>query len=259
MTKDNKTIIYAAKYPVTNIQYERFLKAPDFGEKDLWMNFPKYDETSHRMKESWEDEGWEWLQQALRDKDLSPDGKMVYPRYWNEPTFGIVRKSVPVVGVSCYEANAYCKWLLKHWKEYEEGRANNKIIPASVRLPTEVEWVELAGGDQPEGRYPWDKDREATSDPQEILKRANTSESKIAMTSPVGMYPLGASQLGLQDMAGNVWEWQANYQSIKDNQIGLRGGSWLNTQDNARVAIRHGGSPDGRSYFVGFRVVFPPS
>jgi hypothetical protein len=42
--ENEKPELYAGKYPVTNIQYERFLKSPDFGEKELWYDLPKFDE-----------------------------------------------------------------------------------------------------------------------------------------------------------------------------------------------------------------------
>jgi formylglycine-generating enzyme required for sulfatase activity len=195
----------------------------------------------------------------LKDKKRSPDQKLVYPAYWDDPIFGIAYKGAPVVGVTWYEANAYCNWLERHWKELEESRTNDLLSPEIMRLPTEMEWVKFAGGDQPVNRYPWDKSGEATEDLQEILKRANIDESNIKHTTPVGMYPLGASSLGLQDMAGDIWEWQANHSDKRCQYIGLRGGSWSYLQDNARVASRSYYNPNFRDIIVGFRVVCLPS
>ena len=78
------------------------------------------------------------------------------------------------------------------------------------------------------------------------------------------MYPAGASPAGVMDMAGTLYEWCSNAFDDPDNTAApasqedprvLRGGSWNNSQNSARSANRYGFSPDGRDYFVGFRVV----
>lgn len=88
----------------------------------------------------------------------------------------------PVVGVSWYDALAYCQWLSE-----QTGRA--------YRLPTEAEWEKAARGT--EGRiYPWGDE----GDPS----RCNCDNSQ---TTPVAAYPAGRSPYGCYDMVGNVWEW----------------------------------------------------
>jgi formylglycine-generating enzyme required for sulfatase activity len=57
------------------------------------------------------------------------------------------------------------------------------------------------------------------------------------------------------DMAGNVWEWQANYYRKEHDALGLRGGSWLDSEDFSRVSIRYFDLPDGRLGIIGFRLV----
>ncbi len=245
---------WIGKYPVTNAQYRRFLEAPDFAERELWVGFLKFGEPpEHRDLGDWGEEGWKWLQ-----ANLSKD-KVVYPRYWQDETFGIAQEKAPVVGITWYEANAYCKWLLKHWAELVEGRQNRGLKPALVRLPMEAEWVCAAGGDQPSGRYPWDGPGKATKDAQEIVQRANVDASKVGHTTAVDAYPQGASQpYGLFDLAGNVWEWQANYRDKDHDVLALRGGSWLDHRGDARVAVRINDPPDYHWSDGGFRVVALP-
>ena len=169
------------------------------------------------------------------------------PEHWRDgqPPRGQV--SHPVVYVSWHDALKYCEWL-------------SKVTGKPVRLPTEAEWEKAARGDQDKRAYPWGDD----FDPA----RCNSSESGIGGTSPVGIYPTGASPYGALDMAGNVWEWcqskkDAYPYSSEDGREELegdagrvvRGGSWLNYQDVARCACRSVGPPDYRYDIFGFRVV----
>ncbi|MEW5869294.1 MAG: SUMF1/EgtB/PvdO family nonheme iron enzyme [Chloroflexota bacterium] len=217
---------YLGKYPVTNAQYARFVQAEDFADPLLWRGFPKFDERSRLMQGDWGEAGWEWLQSALQ-REAAVDGR-IYPRYWNDPRFGVARRGVPVVGVTWYEASAYCRWLARHWGELEEGPANPGLRPAQARLPREAEWALAAGGEMPRERFPWDAPGAVTQEKEleEILRRANV-EGKIGRTTPVGMYPLGASwPFGLRDLAGNAWEWQANFVDKDHDYPALRGGAW---------------------------------
>ena len=254
-----------ARYPVTNVQYRRFLEAEDFAEREYWVDFPKFAEPgeNYKLMGNWGDEGWKWLQESWDEK------KKVYPREWGNPRFGIARMSVPVVDITWYEANAYCKWLLVHWDELAEGEQNPGLKPKLVRLPTEAEWIVAAGGlPSPAGRgaggegadrYPWDQAGKITRDEAEILRRANVKESEIGHTTPVSMYPLGVSPTGVWDMGGNVWEWQANQYDEDDGWLALRGGSWANYSDSVRLSARSSGHPPDGWYHYGFRVVALPS
>ncbi len=235
-----------AKYPVTNAQYEQFLMSPDFGKQEYWVDFSRYDETCHLMDGTLETEGWEWYKKNKNEESN------ILPRYWHNAEFGRQRSGAPVVGVSWYEANAYCKWLLGHWDENKTGIAKPRV----VRLPTETEWIAAAGGEV-EGRYAWDGNQ-PTEEMDEIIQRANVYESKINRTTPVWMYPLGISPHGVMDMSGNVWEWQANYRDQKNGWLALRGGSWLSGSWYARLSERGDLNPDLRDYSVGFRVVALP-
>ncbi|MEZ4864590.1 MAG: SUMF1/EgtB/PvdO family nonheme iron enzyme [Caldilineaceae bacterium] len=172
------------------------------------------------------------------------------PRYWHAGKPAPWQATQPVIHVDWHDAQAYCRWLSQAWGK-------------TVRLPTEAEWERAARG--VDGReWPWGN----AFDPN----RANTNEERGDWTTtPVGMYPLGASPDGLLDMAGNVWEWTttkwldnyANYANLVDNSVEgdadtrrvVRGGSWVIDPFGARAAIRYRNAPAIWGDFLGFRLV----
>lgn len=166
----------------------------------------------------------------------------------------------PVVYVTSLDAVRYCQWLgLRDGKTY--------------RLPTEAEWEYAARGN--DGRkFPWGNDRQRN----DLANFADASTSfawrdpKIhdgyPETSPVGAFPRGASPFGIEDMAGNVWEWILDfYQALpgtpKRNPRGIasgrtrlyRGGSWKSRFTNLRTSARSSNAPNFASNDVGFRIV----
>lgn len=241
------------KYPVTNAQYERFLNASDYSDAVNWRGFLKFNEDCIQIGR-WHEEGWDWFQEEMKDPKKFINQKRIIPDYWNDQNFGISNPENPVVGISWFEANAYCNWLLRHWNELIESKANTGLYPRMIRLPLDTEWTVAAGGEIPDGRYPWDSAGKATTDIKEIVKRANIDKSNIGHTTPVNAYLRGASPHGVMDMAGNVWEWQMNYINMKEGMLGLRGGSWVFSGGLARVSFRNGSRPNYRYYDIGFRV-----
>lgn len=100
----------------------------------------------------------------------------------------------------------------------------------------------------PEGRdYPWGNEW------QDGI--CNSEEAKLGVTSPVGLFPRSRSlEFGLEDMAGNVWEWcQDKYSPDSSGRV-LRGGSFDLGADNCRSAFRYFWQPDNRNDDIGFRV-----
>jgi formylglycine-generating enzyme required for sulfatase activity len=186
-----------------------------------------------------------------------------------------------VVGINWYEANAYCKWLTANFKNLPEGEALSSFSLSNYifRLPVENEWLTAAGGlgepvtiknqkgkDIKRYRFPWDPAGHVTPEPQsnedeimrDILRRANIYASGINRTTPASMYPLGRAANGLWDMAGNVWEWQANYFNEDHDYLALRGGSWNASRSSARVSGRRDARPLSLWNFFGFRVCLAP-
>jgi formylglycine-generating enzyme required for sulfatase activity len=118
------------------------------------------------------------------------------PKRWDKQ---VQYPNRPVVNVSWHEAAAYCAW-------------------AGVHLPTEAQWERAARGQ--EGRpYPWGNE-------EPDGERANYKDSGIDSPTPVGLFPKGATPDGIYDLAGNVWEWMADWHVAGRNRFGvLRGGS----------------------------------
>jgi formylglycine-generating enzyme required for sulfatase activity len=167
------------------------------------------------------------------------------PSTWYLGAYPWDRANHPVCGVSCEDADAYLAWLSR-----ETGHP--------YRLPTEAEWEHAAKGFA--GReYPWGGE----FDPA----KANTRETGLHTTSPVGVFPGGDSPFGVADMAGNVEEYVADpyhpYPGGKPVEDHLtealgsyrvtRGGSFARHGDLARTRRRHGPLP-GPLYPCGFRV-----
>jgi formylglycine-generating enzyme required for sulfatase activity len=169
---------------------------------------------------------------------------------WNEPKYA----EHPVTDVSWHQASAYCQW-------------------AGSRLPTEAGWEKAARGT--DGRkHPWGNQAVAGNLPNFADRNFGVSwadksvDDGYQFTAPVGSYPAGASPYGLLDMAGNVWEWVADWYSegyyadapVK-NPTGpaagsarvLRGGSWGNDGRFVRSAGRYWYDPDVGVDVVGFR------
>ncbi len=203
---------YISRYPITNAQFQAFVKAGGY-----------------RMPQFWQDgtvkSGWD-------DKPRSQ------PHDFGEP-FNL--SNHPVVGVSWYEALAFCRWLnammlhidtntihvetihessLRELRELRESRESsqypldqfqinvweqNRIIPQKL---SSKNWRITLPSESEWERAARGNDKRiypwgAKQDPN----RANYNDTGIGSTSAVGCFPGGVSPYGCEEMSGNMWEW----------------------------------------------------
>jgi len=278
-----------ALHPVTNAEYECFVKAGGYQEDSFWPG-----RALARQRGEIEPEGlWQRVRDNLeivldavgREASLDTlrqqfDLSLADAKYWFErlketeeefedhlrnvyppPKGPFVqpeswrlpvcgKAAQPVVGVCWHEAQAYCLWL------------NAMLETARYRLPTEVEW-EAAGRGTGKGiRYAWG-DKYGPS-------LANTADTRLGVTTPVGVFPGGIGpNTGLYDMCGNVWEWtisacsegenwasasSAYGDAASDERRVVRGGSWRRSPGRARLGYRLINAPEDRDVSLGFRL-----
>ena len=211
-----------ARHAVTVGQFRAFVEAGGYRERRYWTAA-----------------GWAWREVIERSQ----------PDYWDDGTW-TGDERLPVVGVSWYEAAAYCRWL---------GEATGRAF----RLPTEAEWEKAARGSD-ERIFPWGDRFDAA--------RCNVRAGGLGRTLPVGRFsPAGDSPYGCAEMVGNVSEWTLTrftaYPYVsgdgRDDPAGetervTRGGSWHSPVLRARTSSRGMNDPFFADNDLGFRCVCTP-
>lgn len=229
------------KFPVTNAEYAEFISARGYETEMFWTAM-----------------GWKWMRGRI--------GQEAAPGFWREPRLNQAR--YPVVGVSWYEAVAFCNWLTaRENARYTETGRDVLVKRLQYRLPTEAEWEYAARGANDARNFPWGEKFERG--------RANTAEAGFGGTTPVSHFPAGVSPFGVWDLAGNVFEWTlskwgSNWQELEfaypyratdgrqeiegSGARIMRGGSWFNAYQEALCAYRSRYLAGSRASNIGFRV-----
>ena len=226
-------LFYMTRVPVTNQLYETFIAEGGYRESSWWSEGGK---------------------QFLERSGISA------PLDWSPPRDDTVY--LPVVGVSWYEANAFCRWFTYKIMERKPSIWPDKI---RVRIPSEAEWEYAARG--AEGRtYPWGEEKPG-------MAHANFGY-RLDGPSPVDTYPKGRTPDGISDMAGNVstWcldDWKFDYHlQVGDGAVdpiletgatarSIRGGDWRAHQLEAYR--RDWAEAETRAANIGIRLVSVPS
>ena len=198
----------------------------------------------YAKREYWSQEGWQWKERH----------QATQPANWTEELWN--RADYPVVGVSWYEAEAFARW-------------------AGARLPTEAEWEKAARGTQG-AQWPWGDEWDGRMANFCDMNcdygwKDGAADDGHRYTSPVGTYRAAASPYGVLDLAGNVWEWVADWysdeyagsgatrtpspQSTSAHYRVIRGGSWNFAPFALRCATRGRLEPWNRSSALGIRLV----
>ncbi|MGH7278557.1 MAG: selenoneine synthase SenA [Candidatus Rokuibacteriota bacterium] len=220
-----------ASTPVTNAEFQGFV-----------------DDGGYRRRELWSRRSWDWRRRAGAEHPLfwlrGGDGRWYERRFDETAPFAAWH---PVVHVSWYEAEAYCRW-------------------AGRRLPMEAEW-EMAATVEPatggKRRFPW-------GDDASTAERASL-DFEAGGTIDVRALPGGDSPVGCRQMIGNVWEWVEDtfepypgfvcdpYKEYSQPYFGqkkvLRGGCWTTRSRLIRSTWRNFYMRHRRNVFAGFRTV----
>lgn len=222
-------------HPVTVAQFRRFVRATDHTTQA-----EEFGDAGVLREGEWQlVKGATWHHPLGADEAEAPDDH-------------------PVTQVSWNDAKAYCEW-------------------ADKRLPTEVEWEHAARGGQNRRAFcPWEGD---CRDSDVRIASANTWQGRYPIrntvadgyryTSPVGAF--GSTDLGLQDMSGNVWEWtdswhrpyderDSDFQPTAQSERVQRGGSFICSECGGYyVFARSSASPETSLFHVGFRCARDPA
>lgn len=191
------------RYPITCAQFAAFTRGGGYGEgatpPDWWQKVSP-------EAVAWWHGGNPGLEQLLADPDFPAESKPAYeawvkrrdrearrrPWFQGDPAYADwLLPNHPVIGVSWFEAMAFCRWLT--------GLPQARAQGWEFRLPQEIQWERAARGLE-RRRWPWGDEWRGDA--------ANSAAARLGGTTAVGLFPAQSPE-GLRDLAGNVYEWTA--------------------------------------------------
>ena len=252
---------FLSKYEVTNQEFRQFMEAGGYTNEVYWerliQDWPSLVEQVPSYGRVFGNNGWDSVKKYIQTRFIDTDDRPA-PRLWeaDDPPYEYGQDNYPVIGITLYEAAAYCQWMTQQTEKIH-------------RLPTEAEWEKAARGYE---GYFFSYGNEYDPD------RANTETEG---PKRVGSYP--SNSYGLYDMTGNVWEWISDryqpdtyqrwydkyrpeiknphmFDEIKGYDRGIvRGGSFRSVNRiNARTPVRYPMFPNYWHTNIGFRYVIVP-
>jgi formylglycine-generating enzyme required for sulfatase activity/predicted nucleotidyltransferase len=270
------------KWSVTNAEFACFMNAGGYENKKYWqgnlakrwlngedvsggqmksyMELLKYFHDNPNWKTTFETSGnyspqqiesYEYIAGLTEDELKEQLGKLLSQKSRSQPEYWKDRErnnpSQPVVGITWFEANAYCAWL-------------SEITGKQYSLPSEVKWEAAARDAGNSRKYPWGEDWDK--------ERTNSIEGRVMKSSPVGVYTAAGAMgpFGAEDQVDNVYEWtsslflpypyNAEKSELKESntECVVRGGAWDSPHRDARCTYRSGHPYDYFATNIGFRI-----
>jgi toxoflavin biosynthesis protein ToxD len=180
---------------------------------------------------------------GISEADYQQQGFLVHsyaevvPYLWQGDRYPVGQGQHPVVLISYEDAVAYAEW-----RSHRDG--------VSYRLPTKWEWEKAARGT--DGRYfPWGS--------QWRDEATHWAKNGVRGTSAIATYPASRSVYGIEDMAGNVFEYSSTLADKPEPEVILKGCGWDDYPGFCRAAYEHDRPVNSKHILFGFRLVMDHS
>jgi len=215
-----------SRYVVTNKWFNEFINANAYREAKYW---PEIASRIWLMNNriSTLDEKYE----LMLEKEAN-----YYEKKYKQPLLkeNFNKDLQPVVYITYYEAQAFCKYLSDIDDEYD------------FDIPSKDQWDLVARAGEENRTFPWGNNWNKNY--------CNNSSNQLHRTSEIGMFSQGDSKYGISDLVGNVWSWTSSLE--KDEYNYLKGGSWnfadpsfFKVSDNQMTFFNN---PSFQCYDIGF-------